>query len=121
MYSDSVTQWDDPVPPGTSLFMGIYSNWKLRISNLDCRRMVSNYTWCRSYETLLHRCVHLDDPVREIGRLKEPLLSNEKMKDMYPMVYSCGAIIHNNSLILPYAVSDYSSTYGGGYARIVMH
>jgi hypothetical protein len=28
------------------------------------------------------------------------------------VVYSCGAIIHNNSLILPYAVSDYSSTYG---------
>jgi hypothetical protein len=27
-------------------------------------------------------------------------------------VYSCGSIIHNNSLILPYAVSDYSSTYG---------
>ena len=24
---------------------------------------------------------------------------------------SCGSLIHNNSLILPYAVSDYSSTY----------
>jgi predicted GH43/DUF377 family glycosyl hydrolase len=36
---------------------------------------------------------------------------NEKV--MYPnVVYSCGSIIHNNSLILPYAVSDYSSTYG---------
>jgi len=28
------------------------------------------------------------------------------------VVYSCGAIVHNNKLILPYAVSDYSSTYG---------
>jgi hypothetical protein len=74
MYSDSVTQWDNP-PTGTSLFMNLLK-LKLRIS-MDCRRMVSNYTWCRSYETLLHRCVlfDLDDPSKEIGRLKEPLLS----------------------------------------------
>jgi predicted GH43/DUF377 family glycosyl hydrolase len=94
MYSDSVTQWDNPTPTGASLFMGIYSNWKLRISNLDCRRMVSNYTWCRSYETLLHRCVlfDLDDPSKEIGRLKEPLLSpREDEREGYVpnVVYSC--------------------------------
>jgi len=28
------------------------------------------------------------------------------------VVYSCGSLIHNNNLILPYAVSDYSSAYG---------
>lgn len=57
----------------------------------------------------------LDDPSKEIGRLEEPLLSpREDEREGYVpnVVYSCGAIIHNNSLILPYAVSDYSSTYG---------
>ena len=57
----------------------------------------------------------LDDPTKEIGRLSEPLLSpREDERDGYVpnVVYSCGSIIHNNSLILPYAVSDYSSTYG---------
>ena len=57
----------------------------------------------------------LDDPSKEIGRLNEPLLSpREDEREGYVpnVVYSCGAIIHNNSLILPYAVSDYSSTYG---------
>lgn len=56
----------------------------------------------------------LEDPTREIGRLEEPLLSpRESERDGYVpnVVYSCGAIIHNQSLILPYAVSDYSSTY----------
>jgi predicted GH43/DUF377 family glycosyl hydrolase len=56
----------------------------------------------------------LDDPSKEIGRLDEPLLSpREDERDGYVpnVVYSCGAIIHNMSLILPYAVSDYSSTY----------
>src|SRR5258706_4435154 len=57
----------------------------------------------------------LDDPSKEIGRLDEPLLSpREDEREGYVpnVVYSYGAIIHNNSLILPYAVSDYSSTYG---------
>ncbi len=56
----------------------------------------------------------LDDPTREIGRLEEPLLSpRESEREGYVpnVVYSCGAIVHNQSLILPYAVSDYSSTY----------
>lgn len=56
----------------------------------------------------------LDDPCKQIGRLKEPLLSpREDEREGYVpnVVYSCGSIIHNNSLILPYAVSDYSSTY----------
>jgi predicted GH43/DUF377 family glycosyl hydrolase len=57
----------------------------------------------------------LDDPSKEIGKLDEPLLSpREDEREGYVpnVVYSCGSIIHNNSLILPYAVSDYSSTYG---------
>jgi predicted GH43/DUF377 family glycosyl hydrolase len=56
----------------------------------------------------------LDDPSKEIGRLEEPLLTpleDEREGYVPNVVYSCGSIIHNNSLILPYAVSDYSSTY----------
>ena len=56
----------------------------------------------------------LNDPEKEIGRLKIPLLSpNEKEREGYVpnVVYSCGSIIHNDSLILPYAMSDYAATY----------
>ena len=56
----------------------------------------------------------LQDPTIEIGRLKEPLLSplEEEREGYVPnVVYSCGSIIHNNHLILPYAVSDYASSY----------
>lgn len=56
----------------------------------------------------------LDDPTKEIGRLDEPLLmplENEREGYVPNVVYSCGSIIHNNNLILPYAVSDYSTTY----------
>lgn len=56
----------------------------------------------------------LDDPTKEIGRLSEPLLmplENEREGYVPNVVYSCGSLIHNNNLILPYAVSDYSTTY----------
>ena len=56
----------------------------------------------------------LDDPSKEIGRLPEPLLTpleDEREGYVPNVVYSCGSIIHNNNLILPYAVSDYASTY----------
>ena len=56
----------------------------------------------------------LQDPEREIGRLKTPLIvpNSEEREGYVPnVVYSCGSIIHNNDLIVPYAMSDYASTY----------
>jgi predicted GH43/DUF377 family glycosyl hydrolase len=56
----------------------------------------------------------LNNPENEIGRLKTPLLAanNEEREGYVPnVVYSCGSIIHNGSLIVPYAMSDYASTY----------
>jgi predicted GH43/DUF377 family glycosyl hydrolase len=56
----------------------------------------------------------LKNPEIEIGRLKTPLLmpNNQEREGYVPnVVYSCGSIIHNNDLIIPYAMSDYSSTY----------
>ncbi len=53
------------------------------------------------------------DPSRIIGRLEEPLISpNEEERVGYVpnVVYSCGSIIHNNELVIPYAMSDYAST-----------
>ncbi len=56
----------------------------------------------------------LEDPTRVIGRLDEPLLApNENEREGYVpnVVYSCGGVIHNGQLIIPYAMSDYASTF----------
>ena len=56
----------------------------------------------------------LDDPTRVIGRLREPLLApNENEREGYVpnVVYSCGGAVHNGELIIPYAMSDYASTF----------
>jgi predicted GH43/DUF377 family glycosyl hydrolase len=51
----------------------------------------------------------LDDPSRIIGRLNVPLLcpNTEEREGYVPnVVYSCGAMIHRDQLIIPYAMSD---------------
>jgi beta-1,2-mannobiose phosphorylase / 1,2-beta-oligomannan phosphorylase len=56
----------------------------------------------------------LDQPEKEIGRLKSPLLSpNDEEREGYVpnVVYSCGSMIHNDDLIIPYAMSDYAATF----------
>ena len=56
----------------------------------------------------------LQNPEKEIGRLNKPLLvpNSEEREGYVPnVVYSCGSMIHNNDLILPYAMSDYGSTF----------
>lgn len=56
----------------------------------------------------------LDNPEIEIGRLKNPLIipNDEEREGYVPnVVYSCGSMIHNGDVVIPYAMSDWASTY----------
>lgn len=56
----------------------------------------------------------LNDPSRVLNRLKQPLLqSNETERQGYVpnVVYSCGSVIHNQTLVIPYAMSDMNSGF----------
>lgn len=56
----------------------------------------------------------LEDPSRIIARLKEPLIKpNENEREGYVpnVVYTCGAIVHQDHLVIPYAMSDYATTF----------
>jgi predicted GH43/DUF377 family glycosyl hydrolase len=56
----------------------------------------------------------LQNPEKEIGRLKYPLLMpNTREREGYVpnVVYSCGSMVNNSDVIIPYAMSDYASTY----------
>jgi len=61
----------------------------------------------------------LDDPRRIIGRLREPLLSpSPDEQDGYVpnVVYSCGALVHADTLVLPYGIGDGAI----GFATVAM-
>ncbi len=54
-----------------------------------------------------------DDPSQVIGRLKDPLIKPEaeEREGYVPnVVYTCGALVHNGMLVIPYAISDSIST-----------
>jgi predicted GH43/DUF377 family glycosyl hydrolase len=51
----------------------------------------------------------LDDPTRMLARLSAPLLApDESERDGYVpnVVYSCGALLHEDRLMIPYGISD---------------
>lgn len=55
----------------------------------------------------------LDDPTKVLGRLSQPLITaNGAEREGYVpnVVYSCGSLLHGGRLILPYAMSDRTTT-----------
>lgn len=55
-----------------------------------------------------------ENPARVIGRLREPLITpDENERDGYVpnVVYSCGSLVFGGRLIIPYAMSDYATTF----------
>jgi predicted GH43/DUF377 family glycosyl hydrolase len=56
----------------------------------------------------------LDDPSKIIGQTQEPLLvpTAEESSGYVPnVVYSCGGMIHNDLVVIPYAMSDRTTSF----------
>ena len=61
-----------------------------------------------------HYCIgatllDLHDPTKLLGRLEEPLLmpaADERSGYVPNVVYSCGGLVHNGTLAIPYGISD---------------
>jgi len=117
MYSDNINEWDDPVKIQEPLYP-----WEfVQIGNCGSP-LETEYGWLvithsvgsmRKY-SIGASLLDIDDPSKEIGRLKDPLIMpNPDEREGYVpnVVYSCGSIIHNGELILPYGLSDHSSGF----------
>jgi len=55
-----------------------------------------------------------DDPAKVIGRLRGPLLKpNQSEREGYVpnVVYTCGALVHNGELIVPYGMADHATGF----------
>ncbi|HEY8928830.1 MAG TPA: glycoside hydrolase family 130 protein [Mucilaginibacter sp.] len=117
MYSDKINIWEKPIMLQQPKF-----SWEfIQIGNCGSP-IETEQGWVvithgvgpmRRY-VLGASLLKLDDPEIEIGRLKEPLLipNNDEREGYVPNVlYSCGAIVHNGKLIIPYGVSDSSTAF----------
>ncbi|QOY86428.1 glycoside hydrolase family 130 protein [Paludibaculum fermentans] len=55
-----------------------------------------------------------DDPTKVLGRLREPLLKpNAEEREGYVpnVVYTCGFLIHEGDLIIPYGLADHATSF----------
>ncbi|MHB1106835.1 MAG: glycoside hydrolase family 130 protein [Lutibacter sp.] len=116
-YSDKINIWNDakmiqkPKYPWELVQIG---NAGSPIETKDGWLVITHAVGSMREYTLGASLYELDNPEIEIGRLTEPLMvPNELEREGYVpnVIYSCGSIIHNDELIIPYAMSDYSSTY----------
>ncbi len=55
-----------------------------------------------------------DDPTKVLGRLREPLIkpnSDEREGYVPNVVYTCGAMLHNGALVIPYGMADHATGF----------
>ncbi|MBU1727311.1 MAG: glycoside hydrolase family 130 protein [Candidatus Omnitrophica bacterium] len=118
MYSDDIHFWREAVP-----IMEPFYPWEfVQIGNCGSP-IETDRGWLllthgvgplRQYSigaALLDR----DDPSRVLGRMSEPLIHwEDKSRYGYVpnVVYSCGSMVHGDTLIIPYALSDQQTTIG---------
>ncbi|WP_353135398.1 glycoside hydrolase family 130 protein [Pseudopedobacter sp.] len=117
MYSEKINIWNNPM-----LLQAPQHPWEyIQIGNCGSP-IETEHGWLiishgvgpmRRY-CLSASLLDLENPSIEIGRLKEPLLvPNKDEREGYVpnVVYSCGSIINNGELIVPYGLSDYSTSF----------
>ena len=115
-FSDSLTVWNNPIKIQEPLY-----SWEfVQIGNCGSP-IETEEGWLvithgvgplRTY-CLGATLFDLNDPTRELGRLRQPLLvpKEEEMEGYVPnVVYSCGVIVHESNVIIPYGMSDYASS-----------
>lgn len=116
-YSDSINIWHEakiiqqPTYPWELVQIG---NAGSPIETEDGWLVITHAVGPMREYTLGASLYDLENPEKEIGRLSSPLMMpNETEREGYVpnVIYSCGSIVHNNDLIIPYAMSDHSSTY----------
>lgn len=117
MYSDNVRCWDDAqmlIEPKYPWELTKLGNCGSPIETEEGWLLITHGVGPMRKYSLGAILLDLENPSIVISHLKEPLLApNDEEREGYVpnVVYSCGSIIYNDNLILPYAMSDTVSTY----------
>ncbi|UBM62870.1 glycoside hydrolase family 130 protein [Candidatus Sulfidibacterium hydrothermale] len=112
MYSDSLNYWENPVlirePKFFWEFIQIGNSGSPIKTPKGWLLLTHGVGPVRTY-SLGAILLDLNDPSKVIGELKDPLLvprETERNGYVPNVVYACGALLHNEWVILPYAASD---------------
>jgi predicted GH43/DUF377 family glycosyl hydrolase len=117
MYSDTINVWEDPIKIQSPEYPWEYvqiGNCGSPIETSEGWLIITHAVGSMRRYSIGASLLDLHNPEIEIGRLKEPLIMpNPDEREGYVpnVVYSCGSIVHNGELIIPYGLSDHSSTF----------
>ena len=112
MFSDGVTFWEsaellaEPAAPWEFRLIG---NCGSPIETKEGWLMLTHGVGPMRQYAIGAMLLDLDDPRKVLGRLGEPLLvPPEALRNGYVpnVVYTCGALLHDGRLFIPYAVAD---------------
>ncbi len=112
MFSDNLRSWNDP----EFLQEPIHPLEFVQVGNCGSPLETSE-GWLAIFHgvgpmrrySIWAELLDINDPSRVIGRLDEPILTpDEHERDGYVpnVVYSCGSMIYENALIIPYGIAD---------------
>ena len=112
MFSDSLTYWDNPKllrePKYEWEFIQIGNSGSPIKTDKGWLLLTHGVGAVRTY-AIGAILLDLNDPSKVIAEIKEPvLIPEESERNGYVpnVVYSCGSILHNGWLVMPYAASD---------------
>jgi len=117
MFSDNIHFWSDP-----KVLLSPAQPWEfIKIGNCGSP-IETDAGWLvlsHGVGAMRKYCIgafllDLKNPTRVLGRLREPLLApNEDEREGYVpnVVYTCGALLHDRELIIPYAMSDSATSF----------
>ncbi|WEK20643.1 MAG: glycoside hydrolase family 130 protein [Candidatus Pedobacter colombiensis] len=117
MYSDKLTVWDNPMKLQSPAFPWEFiqiGNCGSPIETEAGWLLITHGVGPMRRYVLGASLFDLNDPSVEIGRLNEPLVipnTDEREGYVPNVLYSCGSIIHDGELIIPYGLSDYCSSF----------
>lgn len=117
MYSDNINEWEDPIKIQAPEYSWEYvqiGNCGSPIETEHGWLVITHAVGMMRRYSIGASLLDINDPSKEIGRLRAPLIvPNPDEREGYVpnVVYSCGSIIHNGELILPYGLSDHSSGF----------
>lgn len=112
MFSDSIRHWDtaellqEPIHPLEFVQVG---NCGSPVETPDGWLALFHGVGPMRKYSIWAELLDIDDPSKVIGRLDEPILTpDEHERDGYVpnVVYSCGSMIHDDALIVPYGIAD---------------
>jgi predicted GH43/DUF377 family glycosyl hydrolase len=115
--SDDVLVWNQGRPSETPKYwweFSIIGNCGSPVETPEGWLMLTHGVGPMRQYAIAATLLDLENPAKVIGRSKEPLIvpaEDERVGYVPNVVYTCGAMLHNDCLIIPYALGDVTTTF----------